>query len=184
MRFNESFQEFPMMETERLVLRELQPDDAEDYYTYFSDQEVTRFWGYDCPKDIKTVASTFVRFRNAFKRKEMIVWGIAFKETNQICGTCILGSFVRGSMANVSYNLSAEQWNKGIMIEALGAILPFGFHQLGLHRIQAMAMPENKASIRLLEKLDFKKEGLLRAYAFGSLFTDTLIYALLAEECN
>lgn len=112
MSFNDSFQEFPMMETE-LVLRELQPEDAKDYFTYFSDHEVTRFWGYDCPKDIKTVASTFVRFRNAFKRKEMIAWGIASKETNQICGTCILGNFVRGSLANVSLTYLQNNGTRG-----------------------------------------------------------------------
>ncbi|NBC73014.1 GNAT family N-acetyltransferase [Paenibacillus sacheonensis] len=70
------------------------------------------------------------------------------------------------------------------MLEALGAIIPFGFKNLGLHRIQAMVMPENNASISLLEKCNFKNEGLLRAYSFGTLFTDTLIYSLLAEELN
>ncbi|MEC0240035.1 GNAT family protein [Paenibacillus dokdonensis] len=184
MSFNESFQEFPSIETERLLLRELQSDDAEDYYNYFSNHEVTRFWGYDSPKNIKTVASTFIRFSNAFKRKEMIVWGISSKETNKIIGTCILGNFVRGSMANINYNLSIEHWKKGIMLESLGAIIPFGFKNLGLHRIQAMVMPENNASISLLEKCNFKKEGLLREYSFGTLFTDTLIYSLLAEEFN
>lgn len=74
MGFNDTFIEFPVMETERLLLRELQPDDAEDYYNYFSNDEVTRFWGYDSPKNVKTVVSTFSRFNNAFKRKEMIVW--------------------------------------------------------------------------------------------------------------
>ena len=132
MSFNESFQEFPFIETERLLLRELQSDDAEDYFNYFSNQEVTRFWGYSSPKDVKTVASTFVRFSNAFKRKEMIVWGISIKGTNKIIGTCILGNFVRGSMANINYNLSKEQWKKGIMIECLGAIIPFGFNNLGI----------------------------------------------------
>jgi len=184
MSFNESFQEFPIIETERFLLRELQPDDAEDYFNYFSDHEVTKFWGYDSPKDVKTVTSTFVRFSNAFKRKEMIVWGISSKEANKIIGTCMLGNFVRGSMANISYNLSREQWKQGIMIESLGAVIPFGFNNLGLHRIQATVMPGNNASISLLEKCGFKKEGLLREYSFGTLFTNTLMYSLLAEELN
>ncbi|MEK4045953.1 GNAT family protein [Paenibacillus sp. FSL H8-0048] len=184
MSFNESFQEFPLIETERLLLRQLQSEDAEAYFNYFSNNEVTMFWGYDCPKDVKTVANTFVRFSNAFKRKEMIVWGIAEKGTDKIIGTCILSNFVRGSMANISYNLSQEHWKKGFMLESLGAIIPFGFRNLGLHRIQAMVMPENHASINLLEKCNFKKEGLLRAYSFGTLFTDTFIFSLLAEELN
>lgn len=182
MSFNDSFREFPLIETERLLLRELQPDDAEEYFTYFSDNKVTRFWGYESPKDVKTVTSTFVRFSNAFKRKEMIVWGISVKESNKIIGTCILGNFVRGSMANISYNLSKDHWKKGIMKETLDAIIPFGFNDLGLHRIQAMVMPENDASISLLNKHNFRREGLLRAYSFGTIFTDTLIYSLLAEE--
>ncbi|QHW33687.1 GNAT family N-acetyltransferase [Paenibacillus rhizovicinus] len=182
MSFNEQFQQFPIIETERFLLRELQPDDAEEYYNYFSDHEVTRFWGYDSPKDVKTVMNTFVRFSNAFKRKEMIVWGISSKTTNKIIGTCILGNFVRGSMANLSYNLAREQWKQGIMEESLRAVIPFGFHHLELHRIQAAVMPENIASIHVLEKIEFKKEGLLREYSFGTLFTDTLMYSLLAGE--
>ena len=125
MSFNDSFQEFPSIETERFLLRELQSDDAEDYFNYFSDNEVTRFWGYDSPKDVKTVANTFVRFSNAFKRKEMIVWGISVKGTNKIIGTCILGNFVRGSMANINYNLSKDHWKKGVMTRVFRSNNPF-----------------------------------------------------------
>ncbi|GGG59261.1 GNAT family N-acetyltransferase [Paenibacillus radicis (ex Gao et al. 2016)] len=113
------------------ILRELQSDDAEDYMRYFSEQEVTKYWGYDAPKDVKTVVSTFARFSNAFKRKERTVWGISFKETDKIIGTCIFGDFVRGSMANINYNLSTEHWKKGIMTEAVGELIPFGFNKLG-----------------------------------------------------
>lgn len=184
MSFNESFQEFPTIETKRFILRELRPDDAEDYFNYFSDPDVTKYWGYDSPKDAKTVKSGLLRQGNAFKRKEVIEWGISEKESDKIIGICRFGNFVRGSMANISYNLSKNHWRKGIMTEAFGGILPFGFHNLGLHRIQAMVMPENSPSIGLLEKHGFQKEGLLREYSFGKLFTDTLLYSLLAEEFN
>ena len=72
MSFNESFQEFPFIETERLLLRELQSDDAEDYFNYFSNQEVTRFWGYDSPKDVKTVVALLSRILALLNCEEVV----------------------------------------------------------------------------------------------------------------
>ncbi|OZB96149.1 GNAT family N-acetyltransferase [Paenibacillus sp. XY044] len=182
MPFKDVFTTFPKLETERFVLRELHSDDAKEYYSYFSDDEVTKYWGYPGPKNMETASKTFTRFQNAFTRKEMITWGIAAKEDDQIIGTCILNDFVRASMVNLSYNLSRDYWGKGIMTEVLKTIIPFAFHELDMNRIQAKVMPENNASVKLLSKLGFVQEGLLRDFIFGEFITDTLIFSMLKKD--
>lgn len=182
MPFKDAFITFPKLETERFILRELRSDDAKEYYTYFSDHEVTKYWGYEGPKNMETAAKTFTRFQNAFNRKEMITWGIATKDEDRIIGTCILNDFIRASMVNLSYNLSKAYWGKGIMTEALETIIPFAFHVLDINRIQAKVMPENNASAKLLSKLGFVQEGLLRDYIFGEIITDTLIFSMLKKD--
>lgn len=182
MPFKDAFITFPKLETERFILRELRSEDAKEYYSYFSDYEVTKYWGYEGPKNIETASKTFTRFKNAFTRKEMITWGIATKDDDKIIGTCILNDFVRASMANVSYNLSREYWSKGIMTEVLRTIIPYAFNILDMNRIQAKVMPENNASVKLLSKVGFVQEGLLRDFIFGEILTDTLIFSILKKE--
>ncbi|MFX3649336.1 MAG: GNAT family N-acetyltransferase [Paenibacillus sp.] len=182
MSFKDAFITFPKLETERFILRELRSEDAKEYYSYFSDYEVTKYWGYSGSKNIETAAKTITRFENAFSRKEMITWGIATKDDDKIIGTCILNDFVRASMANVSYNLSREYWSKGIMTEVLRTIIPYAFNVLDMNRIQAKVMPENNASVQLLLKVGFVQEGLLRDFIFGETLTDTLIFSILKKD--
>lgn len=93
-----------------------------------------------------------------------------------------MNDFVRGSMVNLSYNLSSDYWGKGIMTEVLNTIIPYGFNELDMNRIQAKVMPENHSSVNLLTKLGFVQEGLLRDYIFGEFITDTLIFSMLKKD--
>jgi ribosomal-protein-alanine N-acetyltransferase len=182
MSFKDAFITFPKLETERFILRELRSDDAKEYYSYFSDHEVTKYWGYKGPKNIETASKTFTRFQNAFTRKEMITWGIATKDDDKIIGTCILNDFIRASMVNLSYNLSRDYWRKGIMTEVLKTIIPYAFNVLEMNRIQAKVMPENNLSVKLLSKVGFVQEGVLRDFIFGEIITDTLIFSILKQD--
>ncbi len=85
-------------------------------------------------------------------------------------------------MAEVSYYLSPDMWKKGIITEALKLVLSFGFEDLKLNRIQACVLPENAASLRVLEKNGFRREGLLRQYDYGKEFHDVLMYSIIAQE--
>ena len=73
------------------------------------------------------------------------------------------------------------------MFEALRAVVPLGFNEIEMHRIQASCFPENEASIKLLERLGFRREGLLRKYSYikhRDAWEDCLVMALLKEECD
>jgi ribosomal-protein-alanine N-acetyltransferase len=82
--------------------------------------------------------------------------------------------------AGIGYELARSHWRQGIMKEALGAIIALGFKEMGINRIEAVVMPENIASLKLLEKLGFHNEGVLKEYEnWGSKgFTDLCMLAL------
>lgn len=184
MSFKEAFKSFPLIELERLRLRFMHPSDAERYLGWFSAKEVQQFLnGLACPKDIEE-ARRFIENMNGryFKSKLTICWGIALKESDELVGRIELCRFVRQSMAEVAYSLSKDHWNNGYMTEALQGAARFGFQKMGLHRIQATVVPENIASVKVLCKAGFSKEGLLRQYNYGNEFRDTFMMSMLKEE--
>ncbi|MBK8497801.1 MAG: GNAT family N-acetyltransferase [Flavobacteriales bacterium] len=85
-------------------------------------------------------------------------------------------------LAELGYMLAHEHWGKGYISEAIGALIPFGFNTLGLHRIEAITRPENAASIRALEKNGFVREAHFKENIFwnGS-FHDSLHFGRLAH---
>ncbi|HEY9362570.1 MAG TPA: GNAT family protein, partial [Chitinophagaceae bacterium] len=83
------------------------------------------------------------------------------------------------------YSLLPDHQRKGIMQEALKAVLDFGFNVLQLHSLEANASPENEASLKLLEKNNFIREGYFKEnYFFEGRFSDTVTYSLLASKTS
>ena len=83
--------------------------------------------------------------------------------SGQVLGSCLLFRFDAGSArAELGYVLGRAHWGRGVMFEALGALLGHAFGPMGLRRIEAEVNPANTASVRLLERLGFTCEGLLR----------------------
>jgi ribosomal-protein-alanine N-acetyltransferase len=106
------------------------------------------------------------------------------KEDGVVIGSCgFYGTHPWHLRGSIGYELARPFWRQGIMSEALTAILTLGFGEMGLNRIDAVVLPENLASIRLLEKLGFCNEGLLREYEnWGSKgFVDLCMLSLLKK---
>ncbi|NLJ81393.1 MAG: GNAT family N-acetyltransferase [Firmicutes bacterium] len=176
------FSQFPVLETKRLVLRELKYDDGPDIYAYFS-EGIAQY--YDWLPATVPEGRGFVRyFKSGYRDKHSIRWAITVKPRDKIAGTVGFSEFEHFSRADLGYELAKRFWGQGLMSEALEVIIPFGFQTMGLHRIQALVVPENTASIHLLEKFGFQKEGLLRQYNYvrhRNVWEDNLIMALLRE---
>jgi ribosomal-protein-alanine N-acetyltransferase len=85
---------------------------------------------------------------------------------DQVIGSIGVSNIVRGAFqaAYLGYNISQDQQGKGLMTEALTAVTYYAFNDLNLHRLMANYRPENAASARVLEKLDFIKEGIAKNY--------------------
>ncbi|MGV3489186.1 MAG: GNAT family N-acetyltransferase [Tuberibacillus sp.] len=165
---------FPNLETERLFLKILTLDDAEALYRHFSDPEVTRFM------DIETCKST-EEARGLIQEHlddEGCRWGLFDKESQQLIGTAGFHCIRKtddGFMAEFGYDLAQAFWGKGLMPEALLAVLDFGFTQMKLDIIDATVEPENDRSIKLLNKLGFTKHEELK---------DQLLYYDLKRQAH
>jgi len=116
---------------------------------------------------------------------ESRIFDLVDKETKQVIGNCGFHSWLKEhSRTEISYELHAPYRKQGFMTEALKVILPFGFKELKINRIEAIIFPTNSDSIKTVERFGFKREGLLRQHfklADGS-FNDTLIFALLSSD--
>jgi len=181
------FQTFPQLETERLILRHMQTADAQAIFRILSDEEVTRHYDDATFTNVSQASDQIEAWESGYRNKRCIRWGIARKEEPFIVGSCgFYGIHTWHMRASIGYELARPFWRQGIMTEALTALLAFGFGEMGLNRIDAVIMPDNIASVRLLEKLGFCNEGLLRKYEnWGSKgFVDLFMFAILRTAWN
>jgi len=176
---------FPQLETERLVLRELRLDDAESLFAVLGDEEVTEFYDDEVYREVSQAEGQIEAWAEGFEARRSIRWGIARREDDVMVGTCgYYGFHGWHRRGGIGYELARSFWRQGIMTEALSAIIEFGFGEIGLNRIQAVVMPANEGSVKLLEKLGFRQEGILREYEnWGDkAYVDVVMLSLLRRE--
>jgi [ribosomal protein S5]-alanine N-acetyltransferase len=175
---------FPILETKRLKLIEITHQHVEYLYEILSLEEVTRYYGTN-PFTLPAEASRLIdMFHKNLLDKRGIRWGIKLKENQKIIGTVGLnGLQLKNKRAEIGYELHPAYWRMGYGEEAIKEVIRFSFNQLDLFRIGAVVYPENEASIKLLLKLCFTKEGLLRGYIQqNEQFHDTYVLSLLKPE--
>ncbi len=177
---------FPQLETPRLMLREITLDDAVEVFRIYSDPQVMRYWGSPPLQSIDEARRKIEDITAAFRDKDGIRWGITRKGSNRLIGSCGHWRLMKAHFrSEIGYELAPEYWDQGIMTEALGAVIRFGFEAIGLHSIEAQIDPANLASRKVLEKLGFVQEGYLREnYVVGGKFTDTAIFSLLKSDSS
>jgi len=167
-----------------LLLRRIHQADASALFKVLADDEVTEFYDDDKFADISQAGDQIQAWENGFINKGCIRWGISHKDEGFIIGSCgYYGFHTWYKRASIGYELARSYWRQGIMTEALGAIIDYGFGEMELNRLEAVVLPENTASIKMLEKLGFRKEGLLAEYEkWGSKgFVDLCMFALLRK---
>lgn len=172
---------FPILNTDRLMLRELTEDDALDILNCFSNPDVLRFYGQNPLANQNQVKQIIRNFSKNYEEKRGIKWGIAVKGEGGIIGTIGFQEWsIEHKRADISYALIPEQWGKGYAIEAVKKVISYGFQELNLTRIGAMVFTENESSIKLLEKLGFEKEGILKKFMYqDGVPYDTNLYSLV-----
>lgn len=177
---------FPVLETERLVLREITLEDASFWLRNFSDPEVVELTAFEPPVDLDAAKDEITQYAiRLFEQGAGFRWGITVRPSRELIGTLGYHGWVRegGSRARVGYELMREYRRRGIMTEAMRAILAYGFGSMKLNRVEVLTDPTNVRSIRLLERLGFHREGVLRENTcFRGRFIDDAIYSLLARD--
>lgn len=163
---NLSLSSFPSLETTRLLLRETTQEDAAAIFDLFSDSKVTRFHNLDTFSHIEEAIEVIERRIKIFESERGVRWVIALKQDNIAIGSCGFTLHKEANSAEVGYELASNFWQQGIMTEALLAILQFGFEQIDLNCVVAQVMLENIVSQKLLKKLGFQSQGVLKQHGF------------------
>jgi len=143
-----------IIETERLILREPSLDDAANMLQLHSIPEVQKYTGEGVITDIEMIRNKILEIREVdFDLRGYGRWVTILKETGDYVGWAGLKYLPEFDQIDLGYRFLPEFWGKGIATEASEAILKYGFETLKLETIIAIAMPEHKASIRVMEKV-------------------------------
>jgi len=174
---------FPLLETKRLVLRQMRPGDAEAIFRIYGDEEVMRYRDV-LPFTRPEEAQQFLEgVRARYQQGEEMHWAITLKGEDSLIGSCGYSWHLGRQFGAIGYDLARLYWKQGIMTEAIEALLRFGFEVRNLHRIEARVRRGNEASMRLLRRLGFQEEGLLRECLFlNNSFYDVKVFSLLKSE--
>ena len=177
-------QHFPVLETERLVLRQLTVDDSENWFKNLSDDEVAVLIGMEPLEHVEGSKGFIDSFSDRYEKGQGMAWAIILKEDYTFIGTCSYEKIDKLNLSGeIGYDLLKEYWGRGFMTEALRIIIEYGFENLNLNRIEAHTAAINTASRDLLRKLGFSEEGIFRDSSFfRGEFRDDCTYSLLRRE--
>lgn len=154
------------IETERLIIRTYQPSDLETSYQLMRDKELYRFLEFDAlPYDEYRLLFNWLMesYETGYEDEFKYSLAIILKETNQFIGWCGIGILEFNKPAKeVYYLIGREYWNKGYAFEAMESFLKYCFTCLGQQRVVAKVDPENIASKKIIEKLGFRFEYVLK----------------------
>lgn len=173
-------EEFPVLETERLLLRRVNSDDADGLFRCYSDPEVMKFLS--APLDNEdAIEGILEEYKEGFSRGCNLIWSIVIKKTGVFAGTAGFEEFsFLDSKADIGFSLLPSHQGVGYMREALLEIVNYGFQSININRIQTTVVPGNASSVKLLEKLGFHREGHMKqSVFFNNSYHDELMFALL-----
>ena len=176
-----NFTPFPIIETERLVLRQITNDDVNEIFELRSNPETMKYIPRPLAKTTEDALEHIATIEEKIILNEGINWGITLKGNERLLG--MIG-FYRMQPENfrseIGYMLLPEFHGKGIITEAVKRLITYGFDDLKLHSIEAVIDPENFASEKVLQKCNFIKEAHLKESQFyEGKFLDKVIYSLL-----
>lgn len=175
--------DFPHIETNRLILTALKEEDQTPLYSIFSDPHVTYFDGGKVMKT-KTQALHYIQ---AFKDPASILlthtirFGVRLKNSGELIGTAGFQNWDRTSAkAEIGAILSRKFWSGGYGLEAAKAIIDYGFQQMKLHKIYAQTIEDNRSAVKRLEQLSFHKEGHFLDHIYmHQRYYDVVVYSLI-----
>jgi len=175
----------PTLDAGRVQLRWLTNSDIPALLSVFGDPEVTRYWGFARLPDLAAAAALLAEIHKEFRSGNLFQWGVEIPD-GQLAGTCTLADIdLANRRAELGFALGRAFWGRGYVAAALPALLKFAFGGLRLHRVFADTDPRNIRSIRVLERLGFLREGVLRGhYLVQGEPQDAVVYGLLQSEWN
>jgi len=174
--------ELPTLRGARVILRWLTAADVEALFEIFSDPEVARFLAIPRHHSREDTERFLDGIHEGFRTSSLYQWGI--EHAGRVIGTCTLGGIDwENRRAEIGFALGRASWGQGLMPDALAVLIDHAFNDMGLHRIEADVDPRNTVSLRLLDRLGFRREGHLRERYFkDGEIQDSIILGLLRQD--
>lgn len=172
------------LHTPRLQLRPLVAADAESLLAIYADAGVSRYLSRPAWTSIEQAHASIARDAAAVPAGEYLRLGVLLQGQDRVIGDVSMFDFVpQCRRAEMGYSLAADCHGRGLMHEALTALVDFAFTTLDLNRIEADIDPRNTASARSLERLGFAREGFLRErWIVAGEVSDTALYGLIRRD--
>ena len=174
----------PKIETERLLLTELEFTDIPAIVKYASDKHVSEFTSNIPHPYFEKDAIYWINLANqGLKQKSNYIFGIRLKQEAQFIGGISLTANQGNNRAEVGYWVAKPYWGKGLTTEATKAILRFGFEDLRLNKVTSSHMAKNPASGRVMQKSGMVKEGFLASHILkDSKYHDLVVYGITQRQ--
>lgn len=173
------------IETERLLLRRFNKDDAEAMFrNWESDPKVTEFLRWPTAVDVSEAEAVLFDWIKGYEDPGFYQWAIVLKEIGEPIGSIsAVGKNERLNIVHIGYCIGSKWWHRGITTEAFGAIIPFLFEEVGVNRIESQHDPNNPNSGKVMQKCGLRYEGTLRQADWSNKgVVDACVYSLLRSE--
>lgn len=179
-----NFNPFPILVTERLVLRRTVLDDAKDYFFLRSSPKAMKHICKPLHTSIEDTKNMIYKINEMIAFNDGISWAVCLKTDNKMIGSVSFHRIEKEHYrAEIGYMLHPDYWRQGIVSEAVEAIISYGFNTLNLHSIEAHIDPTNIGSEKVLQKFNFVKEAYFKEnYFYNGQFLDTAVYSLLRNS--
>ena len=173
----------PTIELDGARLRPLRVADAAALYSYLRDPVVTELTSYPLTS-LPMVEAIIERSLNHWAAGDLSKWGIALRQDDQLIGTCGFNEWSKAHRwAELAFDLAQAHWGKGLMRQAVAAVIQWTYRQGQVNRVHAFVRVDNRRSERLLERSRFVREGCLRSYRVcRGQPHDFYIYGLLRSD--
>lgn len=177
---------FPVLETERFLMREMTPKDVDDMFCYYNNPEMMKFTSTDVHTSKDETLTRIIKLSSSYSNKKGIAWAIEDKGVKKVIGDLgmyfITADFKK---AGVGFNVMQGFWNKGYGTQALSLALRYVIQEMGVNRIEATCKIENIASSRVMEKTGMQYEGILKQYSSkNDIYYDVKMYSLIKSDLD
>ena len=158
---------FPVLETDRLILRKLKVSDYEDMYEYSKRDEVTKYLLWRSHPDLYYTKDYLSYVQSRYRAMEFFDWALILKDSGKMIGTCGYANLdFENNLAEIGYVINPDFQRRGYATEAVQRVIDYGFTELNLHRIEARYIVGNEVSRRVMEKCGMRFEGIHRSSLF------------------
>jgi len=173
------FDRFPVLETDRFVLRRLTVADAPALFHMLRDDEIARFSGRPPLRRMSEAVELIRSVGLDFATRRSVRWAVSEHPQGPVLATVGLHHWDRYHRhIGIGFDVTRDRWGEGIASEAVGVAVDFALSELEVNRVEAEVMAENEACLKVLERQGFEREGRLieRMYHSGS-FRDIVLLA-------